>query len=98
MSKAWKSWQAWLCRFFGYSNKGWVYDVPECKPGEKTLWSVEAKHRKKLPDYIVSGMKQAEDAGSKGQIPVLGLHQKGDRYEDSYIVMRVSTFRDWFIS
>ena len=72
--------------------------MPECKPGEKTLWSVEAKHRNKLANYITKGMLQAEMQAAKDQIPVLGLHQKGDKYEESYIVMRVSTFRDWFIS
>ncbi len=100
MSKAhsnWKPWQQFLCRLFGYTNKGWVYDVPECSPGEKTPWSVEAKHRKKLPNYIHEGMQQAEVQAAKDQIPVLGLHQKGDKYEESYIVMRVKTFREYFV-
>ncbi len=97
MSKSWKNFQQFLCRAFGYSNKGWVYDVPECKPGEWTPWSVEAKHRKRLPAYIADGMRQAEVQATGGQIPVLGLHQKGDKYEQSYIVMRLSTFMEHFV-
>ncbi len=50
-----------------------------------------------MPDYIVDGMKQAEVAATKGQISVLGLHQKGDLYEESYIVMRVRDFRENFV-
>ena len=54
-------------------------------------WSVEVKHRKKLPDWIHSAMMQAE-VEADGRVPIVVLHEKNLKYEDSYVMIRINNF------
>ena len=58
--------------------------------------AVEVKHRRRLPQWLTMALAQAERAARPGQLPVAILHQHGDRYSESLVVLRLAAFRDWF--
>jgi hypothetical protein len=74
-------------------EKGGKCDV--YKPG----WSIEVKHGKRHTyGMICSAVDQAEDAADKSDIPIAVIHKTGTKYEDSLVVMRLSTFADLFVN
>lgn len=54
--------------------------------------SIEVKHRKSLPGWLHDAMDQALKSMKKGQRPVVILHEKGQKYEDCYCIVRLSDF------
>lgn len=58
--------------------------------------SLEVKHRKALPAWLADAMDQAQKSKQGEQLPMVILHEKQMRYEDSYAVVRLSDFVDWF--
>jgi hypothetical protein len=51
--------------------------------------SIEVKSRRKLPAWLEDAMKRAEACAQDGQLPLMVLHQDGQRYQDALIVMRL---------
>ena len=58
---------------------------------EHPHWSIEDKHRQKLPAWIHSAMEQAETEAD-GRVPIVVLHEKNLKYEESYVIMRLHNF------
>ena len=52
-------------------------------------FSIEVKSRKKLPAWIEDTIKQAEACAQDRQLPLVVLHQDGQRYQEALIVMRL---------
>jgi len=63
-------------------------------------WSIEVKHGKRHTfGMIRAAINQAETNKEKpDDIPVAVIHKTGDDYKDSLVVMRLETFRDFFIN
>ena len=61
----------------------------DCPDVEHPTLSIECKSRKKLPAWLEDAMKQAEACVRDGQLPLIVLHQDGQRYQDALIVMRL---------
>ena len=57
--------------------------------------SIEVKSRRKLPAWLEAAMRQAEACAQDRQLPLMVLHQDGQRYQDALIVMRL---KDLFTS
>jgi len=57
---------------------------------EHARFSLECKHRKQVPLVITAAMAQAK-AAAKGiaKIPLVVIHQAGDRYDETYLVVRL---------
>lgn len=56
--------------------------------------AVEVKARTKLPELIKKAMTQAETAGIKhSKVPIAIFHEKGKRFLDAYVIIRL----DWFL-
>ena len=51
--------------------------------------SIEVKSRKRRPAWIEEAMKQAEACAQDRQLPLVVLHQDGQRYKEALIVMRL---------
>lgn len=67
------------------------------QPDIRHPWlSVEVKHRRRLPQWLLTALAQAEQAATPGQLPLVVLHQHGERYGDSLVVLRLLDFREWF--
>lgn len=64
---------------------------------EHSWLAVECKHRKVLPTWFIDAMRQAKANSNKGEkLPVVVIHQLGQRHADDYIVMRMADFKDYF--
>ena len=51
--------------------------------------SIEVKNRKRLPAWVENAMRQAEACAQEGQLPLVVLHQDGQRYQEALLVMRL---------
>ncbi|MEM7468886.1 MAG: hypothetical protein AAF387_18620 [Pseudomonadota bacterium] len=58
--------------------------------------SLEVKHRKKLPDWLHDAMSQAKASQRGAQLPMVVLHENGQRYGESYAVVPMAEFVKWF--
>ena len=56
--------------------------------------SIECKHRRTLPQWLLKALDQAKRAAKGEQLPVAILHEQGRR--DSLVVMTLSDFVDLF--
>jgi hypothetical protein len=52
--------------------------------------SLECKHRAALPTWLHEAMRQAERNAPTGKLAVAVLHESGQRYDDSLVVIRLS--------
>lgn len=53
------------------------------------IFSIEVKHKQTLPDWIHDAMNQAEQSRRGEQIPLVVLHQKGQKFDQSFTIMRL---------
>lgn len=58
--------------------------------------SIEVKHRKRLPEWIHDAMRQAEASVRGSQLPIAVLHEQGQRFDQSFVVIRLGEFTEWF--
>ena len=59
---------------------------------EHPRWSVEVKHRKSLPGWLHDAMNQAI-IEAEHRVPLVVLHEKQMKYEDSYILLKLKDFK-----
>jgi hypothetical protein len=64
-------------------GRGYAPDI------EHECLSIEVKSRRRLPAWLENTMRQAEACAEDGQLPLIVLHQDGQRYQDALIVMRL---------
>jgi hypothetical protein len=97
--KLWKSWERKIAKYIGGERipvsgrqRGYAPDI-------KHAWlAVEIKQRKKLPEWIADAMRQAEASAIGVQLPVVILAEKGQETGETYILCRLSQFRDRWIA
>ena len=64
---------------------------------ESMPWlSIEIKDRKSLPKMWGSALEQAERATKPGQLPIAVWHECGQEYRNSFVMLRLGDFVDWF--
>ena len=68
-------------------------DVPDI--GHPWL-SIEVKSRETLPKWLVAAMAQARAAAHQGQLPIVVLHQVGQRHERDIVVLTLHDFVEGF--
>lgn len=93
----WKSVERKIAKIFGVERTGPLGDgVPDCISDP---FAVEIKHgaAAPVPKWLSEAMDQAERNAPGRLSPVVVLHPKGWRIEDSLVVMRLSEFRDLFL-
>lgn len=73
--------------------KGYGHAVEDGHVGH---FSVEIKHRKDVPKWLLAAIAQAENNAPKGSLPIVVIHPKHARYDNSIVVLRLAEFRDWF--
>jgi len=57
---------------------------------------VEVKHRAKLPNWLHNASAQATASAHDGKLPLVVLHQAGSRYADSFVVVKMRDWIDWY--
>ena len=60
---------------------------------EPPRWAIEVKHRKSLPEWLHSAMNQAI-LDAEHRVPLVVLHEKQMKYEDSYILLKLKDFKE----
>ncbi len=68
-------------------------DVPDV---QHPWLSIEVKHRQLLPAWLHNAMSQAVAAARAGQLPVVVLHEAGQRHDNDYVVIRMRDYREWY--
>ena len=58
--------------------------------------SVECKHRKEVPKWLVDALAQARRHAGPDQLPIVILHEHGGRHDDNLVVKRLADFEQWF--
>jgi len=61
-------------------------DAPDI---EHPFFSLEVKHRKELPDWILDAMEQAKSSKTGDKIPMVILHKKNTKFENSLAVLEI---------
>jgi hypothetical protein len=95
MDRTWKQAERRVARLMGgrrvpCSGAGGGADVV-------TSWcAVEVKHRRRLPAWLTAALAQAERAAREGRLAVVVLHEHGQRYAHSLVVLRLQAFQEWF--
>lgn len=56
--------------------------------------SVEVKHRKELPGWLKDALSQARH-GAGERLPIVILHENGQRHDNDLVLMRLADFEDW---
>jgi len=66
-------------------------------PDVVTDWcSVEVKTRKTLPAWLKEAVHQAVAGAWGDRLPLVVLHQKGQRHDGDLVVLRLRDFEDWY--
>lgn len=59
--------------------------------------SIEVKHRVALPAWLHTAMSQAEQSVRQAeQLPIVVLHESGQRHAQDFVVLRLADFCAWF--
>ena len=91
--KSWKASERIIAKRFGGRRTG---PTGRCGPDVVTDWlQVEVKSRRRLPSWLLNALEQA-CSGSAGRLPIVVLHQLGQRHDDDAVLMRLRDFQDWF--
>jgi hypothetical protein len=59
-------------------------------------FAVEVKTRKTLPAWLVSAMAQAVRNAGDGRLPLVVLHEAGDKHDGDLVTLRLGDFQEWF--
>lgn len=65
-------------------------------PDVQAPWcTAEVKTRRRLPLWLTEAVSQAAASAGDDQLPIVVLHQHGERYDDALVIMRLSDFTAW---
>ena len=67
-------------------GRGYTPDI------EHPTLSIEIKSRKKFPAWLEDALLQAEASAKNGRLPMVVLHQDGQRYTGSLLLLRLEEF------
>ena len=68
-------------------------DVPDVR---HPWLAVEVKSRESIPKWLTGAMAQARAAASTTQLPIVVLHEVGQRHDADLVVLTLRDFREWF--
>lgn len=98
---AWKAWERRVAAIFGGRRRG--ADFRGTHGGKNDViaegWSIECKLLGR-PSYadLLAAARQAELAAKPGEIPVAVVKKKRAEDSDALVVLRLKTFRAWFVN
>ena len=94
--KTWKATERAIARKLGGERVSKTH-LGDRSPDVVTAWlAVEVKHRRELPVWLKAAMSQAARNAGEGQLPVVVLHESGQRHDGDLVVLRLGDFQDWF--
>ena len=100
---SWKAFELWVCRWWPQGQRRGADYGDEYVDGKNDCvhtpgFSVEVKFGKQMGyRKMVNACIQAEKAAEQNELPIAIVKQSGADREDTLVVMRQQTFREWFI-
>ncbi len=94
-TNTWKNIERQICKMYGGVRR-WKGEAGNDCVGTG-MWSVEIKHGKQVPKKLETYMLQAEGDCTEDCVPVVVMHPHGANIMDSYVMMRLRTFREWYL-
>lgn len=91
----WKAIERKICKMFGGVRR-WKGEAGNDCVGTGH-WSVECKHGKQVPKKLETYMLQAEGDCTEDCVPVVVMHPHGANILDSYVMLRLKDFREWYL-
>jgi hypothetical protein len=74
-----------------------VGNTGQATPDVETSWAcVEVKERQRLPAWLKEAVHQAVAGAWGDRLPLVVLHQAGQRHDGDLVIMRLRDFQDWF--
>lgn len=91
----WKNFERTVAKLFGgrripINGRG---DEPDIKTSTHT---VECKHWDRLPYRVEQALMQAERNNEPGALPLAIIGQRGRRWQDALVVMRLDDYIEWY--
>ena len=92
--KTWKSVERRVCRYLGTERllhegrKGEPDGISDIQIVINGL-AIQVKHRKSLPSWIADAWGDTEQHTPDGKIPIVCLHQKQQKIEDTYVITKL---------
>jgi hypothetical protein len=98
---AWKAWERRVAAIFGGQRRGAYTGTTRggksdiIKPG----WAIECKllSRPSFADLLAAALQAERNAEQPSDIPVAVVKRKGDEITQALVVMRLETFREFFV-
>lgn len=92
--RLWKQTERAIATRLGGSRVG---NRGEATPDVATSWcSVEVKTRQNLPAWLQAAMRQAVGNAWPETLPVVVLHETGQRHDNDLVVLTLADFQQWF--
>ena len=92
----WKATERRVARRFGSQRSGpRGQGVPDVITGK---YSIEVKTRKRLPTWLRAALDQATRNALPDTLPIVILHEVGQRGERDWVVMEMGVFEKWLKS
>ena len=92
--KTWKRAEKRVAEILGGQRVG---NTGKATEDVRTRWlRVEVKTRKGFPLWIKRALAQVLRTTGPSQLGIVVLHEKGQRYDDSLVVLRLKDFQEWF--
>lgn len=57
--------------------------------------AIEVKSRSNPPKFLMDAMDQAKASVRGNQTPIVVIHEKGQRHDNDFVVMRFKDWLDW---
>ncbi|GAP05911.1 hypothetical protein ATHL_00752 [Anaerolinea thermolimosa] len=97
MNSTWKATERAIARRLGGKRVPITGRARGSAPDVAHTWlSIEVKHRKRLPRWLADAIDQAVAAAVEGQLPIVILHESGQRHDNDLVLTRLSDFESWF--
>ena len=91
LMSTWKHCERMIAKLLGGERTG--CNGESRRDVEHPRWSIEVKHRKSLPEWLHDAMNQAI-LEAEHRVPLVVLHEKQMKYEDSYILLKLKDFKE----
>jgi hypothetical protein len=93
--KAWKAAEKAVARILNGERISNKHLGASCADVVAGAFSVECKEREKIPLWLIRAIEQSERNARGGRTAIVELHEKGQRYYDDLVIMRLSSFIEW---
>jgi hypothetical protein len=95
--KLWKLTERKLAELLG-GKRVPVHSTSECKSDiDHPCLGIEVKERKEVPSWLSDAVQQSVSNCQEDKLPIVILHQKGQRHDNDFVIMRLKDYCEWYV-